>query len=76
MAAGCVCRVIKNDGPTTNVDVTTISNIYTLNRTIIAEGEFEIYTITGQNVTGMNDNLENGVYVVRTANAAVKVVVK
>ena len=76
MAAGCVCRVIKNDGPTTNVDVTTISNIYTLNRTIIAEGEFEIYTITGQNVTGMNGNLENGVYVVRTANAAVKVVVK
>ncbi|MBO5345448.1 MAG: Ig-like domain-containing protein [Paludibacteraceae bacterium] len=76
MAAGCVCRVIKNDGPTTNVDVTTISNIYTLNRTIVAEGEFEIYTVTGQNVTGMNGSLENGVYVVRTANAAVKVVVK
>lgn len=76
MAEGCVCRVIKNDGPTTNVDVTTISNIYTLNRTIVAEGEFEIYTVTGQNVTGMNGNLENGVYVVRTANAAVKVVVK
>lgn len=76
MAAGCVCRVIKNDGPTTNVDVTTISNIYTLNSTIVAEGEFEIYTVTGQNVTGMNGNLENGVYVVRTANATVKVVVK
>ena len=76
MAAGCVCRVIKNDGPTTNVDVTTISNIYTLNRTIVAEGEFEIYTVTGQNVTGMNGSLENGVYVVRTANATVKVVVK
>ena len=76
MAAGCVCRVIKNDDPTTNVDVTTISNIYTLNRTIVAEGEFEIFTITGQNVTGMNGSLADGVYVVRTATAATKVVIR
>ena len=68
--------VEENGGTATSVDVTTISNIYTLNRTIVAEGEFEIYTVTGQNVTGMNGSLENGVYVVRTANAAVKVVVK
>lgn len=76
MAAGCVCRVIKNEGPATSVENTKLADIYTLNRTIVAEGEFEIYTVTGQNVTGMNGSLENGVYVVRTANAAVKVVVK
>ena len=64
------------EGPTTTVNVIEKANIYTENGMIMAEGEFEIYTVTGQNVTGMNGNLENGVYVVRTANATVKVVVK
>ena len=68
--------VEENGGTATSVDVTTISNIYTLNRTIVAEGEFEIFTITGQNVTGMNGSLADGVYVVRTATAATKVVVR
>ena len=63
-------------GPTTSVENTKLSDIYTLNRTIVAEGEFQIFTITGQNVTDMNGNLANGVYVVRTANAAAKVVIK
>jgi hypothetical protein len=43
---------------------------------VVAEGEFPIYTVTGQNVTDMNGNLANGVYVVRTANAVAKVVVR
>jgi hypothetical protein len=76
MAAGCVCRVIKNEGPATSVENTKLADIYTLNRTIVAEGEFQIFTITGQNVTDMNGNLANGVYVVRTVNATAKVVIK
>ena len=76
MAAGCVCRVIKNEGPATSVENTKLSDIYTLNRTIVAEGEFQIFTVTGQNVTDMNGNLEKGIYVVRTTNATAKVVIK
>ena len=76
MAAGCVCRVIKNEGPATSVENTKLADIYTLNRTIVAEGEFQIFTVTGQNVTDMNGNLEKGIYVVRTTNATAKVVIK
>ena len=43
---------------------------------IVLEGEFQIFTVTGQNVTDMNGRLAAGIYVVRTANAASKVVVK
>lgn len=61
-----------------NVDVenVTIENIYTYNGTIMAEGEFQIFTVTGQNVTNMNGRLANGIYVVRTANSVNKVIVK
>ena len=61
-----------------NVDVenVTIENIYTYNGTIMAEGEFQIFTVTGQNVTNMNGRLANGIYVVRTANSVSKVIVK
>ncbi len=67
---------VKNGGVTTGVEVVDFVEIFVQNRTIVAEGEFQIFTITGQNVTNMNGNLENGVYVVRSANAVGKVVVK
>ena len=65
-----------NEGPVTEVENAVIANIYTQSGMVVAEGEFQIFTITGQNVTDMNGNLANGVYVVRTANATAKVVVK
>lgn len=64
------------DSNPTDVDNATLSTIFVQDGRIVAEGEYQIYTITGQNVTGMNGSLENGVYVVKSANAAVKVVVK
>ena len=54
----------------------TIANIYTQNGLIVVEGECQIFTITGQNVTQMNGNLIRGVYIVRTANATSKVIIK
>lgn len=63
-------------GDATNVENATSTNIFVQDGRIVAEGEYQIYTITGQNVTGMNGSLENGVYVVKSANAAVKVIVK
>ena len=65
---------IKGDG--VNVDIVTTENIYTYNGTIMADSDIQIFTITGQNVTNMNGNLQNGVYVVKTANATTKVVIK
>lgn len=53
-----------------------INNIYTENGLVVADGEFAIFTITGQDVTAMNGRLENGIYIVKTAKSAVKVVVK
>lgn len=67
---------VKNGEVTVGVEVVDFVEIFVQNRTIVAEGEFQIFTITGQNVTNMNGNLENGVYVVRSANAVGKVVVK
>lgn len=63
-------------GDATNVDNATVTNIFVQNGMIVMDGEYQIYTITGQNVTDMNGSLENGVYVVKSANAAVKVIVK
>lgn len=65
---------IKGDG--VNVDIVTTKNIYTYNGTIMADSDIQIFTITGQNVTDMNGNLQNGVYVVKTANATTKVIIK
>lgn len=53
-----------------------VNNIYTENGLVVADGEFAIFTITGQDVTAMNGRLENGIYIVKTAKSAVKVVVK
>ena len=50
-------------------------NIYTQNGRIVCEGEFRIYDLLGRDVTRLNGSL-CGVYVVKSGNAAVKVVVK
>ena len=63
-------------GTGVNIDIVTTENIYTFNGTIMADSDIQIFTITGQNVTDMNGNLQNGVYVVKTANATTKVVIK
>ena len=63
-------------GKPVEVENIAMPEIYTENGMIMAEGEFQIFTVTGQNVTDMNGNLANGVYVVRTANATAKVVIK
>ena len=58
------------------VDEVVISNIYTQGGTIVVDSDVRIYTIAGQDVTDMNGNLVSGVYVVKTDNGAIKVVVK
>ena len=63
-------------GTGVNVEVVTTENIYTIDGTIVAEGEFQIFTVTGQDVTNMNGHLANGIYVVRTANSVNKVIIK
>lgn len=63
-------------GTDVDVEVVTTENIYTIDGTIVAEGEFQIFTVTGQDVTNMNGRLANGIYVVRTANTINKVIVK
>lgn len=63
------------DNPT-NLKNISIANIYTQNGMIIANEEISIFTVTGQNVTNMNGNLKNGVYIVKSTNATTKVVVK
>lgn len=55
---------------------TTINNIFAQNGMIVAEEEIAIFTIAGQNVTALNGNLEKGVYIVKSANATAKVIVK
>lgn len=60
----------------TSVENVAISNIYTENGMVVADCEISIFNIAGQDVTAMNGRLENGVYIVKTANSAVKVVVK
>ena len=60
----------------TSVKNITINNIFVQNGMIKADEEIAIFTITGQNVTDMNGNLAKGVYVVKSANATAKVVVK
>lgn len=63
-------------GDPTNVENAMLSTIAVQDGMIMVEGEYQIYTITGQNVTSMNGSLEKGVYVVKSANAVVKVMVK
>ena len=69
-------KVEKAKENPTALENVAISNIYTQNGMIVANEEISIFTITGQNVTDLNGNLENGVYIVKSANATTKVVVK
>ena len=52
-----------------------LAGLYTQAGRIVCEGEFRIYDLLGRDVTRLNGSL-SGVYVVKTANAAQKVVVK
>ncbi len=58
------------------VDNVTIADVYTEGGRVVAEGEFEIFTVTGQNVTAQNGKLAQGAYIVKVANTVAKVVVK
>ncbi|MDD6642316.1 MAG: hypothetical protein PUE55_06960 [Bacteroidales bacterium] len=63
-----------NNTPTA-MEAVTAPQIYAVDGRIVCEGEFRIYDLLGRDVTRLNGSL-NGVYVVKTANAAVKVVVR
>ncbi|MDY4512847.1 MAG: leucine-rich repeat protein [Paludibacteraceae bacterium] len=52
-----------------------LAGLYTQAGRIVCDGEFRIYDLLGRDVTRLNGSLQ-GVYVVKTANAAVKVMVK
>ena len=56
-------------------DVLTIGDFYIEPGRIVCEGEFRIYDLFGRDVTRLNGSL-HGVYVVKTENATVKVVVR
>ena len=65
-----------SESPASSIDeVPTIGEFYVEPGRIVCEGEFRIYDLLGRDVTRLNGSL-NGVYVVKTANAAQKVVVK
>ncbi len=68
-------NVVPASGETT-IDNVSIDNIYVFDRTIVAEQPITIYTVTGQNVTNQNGRLNAGIYIVRTPNTALKIVVK
>lgn len=55
--------------------VTIDNSVYTNNGTIYAAGEFQIFSVSGRNVTELNGQL-NGIYVVKTAKGIQKVAVK
>ncbi|MGN0186485.1 MAG: hypothetical protein ACI392_01900 [Paludibacteraceae bacterium] len=57
------------------LDQIELANIYTQAGRIVCEGEFRIYDLLGRDVTRLNGSLY-GVYVVKSGNAAVKVIVK
>ena len=52
-----------------------LAGLYTQAGRIVCDGEFRIYDLLGRDVTRLNGSL-SGVYVVKTAHAAVKVVVR
>ncbi len=63
-----------NNTPTA-IETVTAPQIYAVDGRIVCDGEFRIYDLLGRDVTRLNGSL-CGVYVVKTANAAVKVVVR
>ena len=56
-------------------NVTIDNSVYATNGTVYAEGEFQIFSVSGQNVTELNGQL-NGIYVVKTVKGIQKVAVK
>ncbi len=71
-----VRAVVKESSSTTALQPATAAvNVYTTAGRIVCEGEFRIYDMFGRDVTLLNGSLQ-GVYVVKTDNAAVKVVVR
>ena len=60
---------------TVGLEQIELAGLYTQAGRIVCEGEFRIYDLLGRDVTRLNGSLY-GVYVVKTANAAVKVVVR
>ncbi|MCI7429311.1 MAG: hypothetical protein MSS84_00255 [Bacteroidales bacterium] len=63
-----------NNTPTA-IETVTAPQIYAVDGRIVCEGEFRIYDLLGRDVTYLNGSL-CGVYVVKTADAAQKVIVK
>ena len=59
----------------TALETVTLSPVYAVDGRIVCNDEFRIYDLLGRDVTRLNGSL-CGVYVVKTANAAVKVVVR
>ena len=62
-------------GSTVGLEQIELAGLYTQAGRIVCEGEFRIYDLLGRDVTRLNGSLQ-GVYVVKTANAAQKVIVK
>ncbi|MCI7430397.1 MAG: leucine-rich repeat domain-containing protein [Bacteroidales bacterium] len=60
---------------TVGLEQIELAGLYTQAGRIVCNGEFRIYDLLGRDVTRLNGSL-CGVYVVKTAHAAVKVVVK
>ncbi len=58
-----------------NVENVIINNIYAINGFIYAETAITIYTLTGQDVTSQNGNLQNGVYIIKTQNETYKLII-
>ena len=59
----------------TALETVTAPQIYAVDGRIVCDGEFRIYDLLGRDVTRLNGSL-CGVYVVKTADAAQKVIVK
>ncbi|MDD7528895.1 MAG: leucine-rich repeat domain-containing protein [Bacteroidales bacterium] len=62
-------------GSTVGLEQIELAGLYTQAGRIVCDGEFRIYDLLGRDVTRLNGSL-CGVYVVKTANAAQKVIVK
>ncbi|MCI7338512.1 MAG: leucine-rich repeat domain-containing protein [Bacteroidales bacterium] len=76
--AAAVWRLFNNISyieSTVGLDQIELAGLYTQAGRIVCNGEFRIYDLIGRDVTRLNGSLQ-GVYVVKTANAAVKVVVR
>ncbi len=67
-----------DNGNEDNVDVenVTINNIYCKNGSITAKENITIFNITGENVTQLNGNLKNGIYIVKTAKTTIKIIMQ